>query len=293
MIGNDLGLTATQSLEQIAIGHGTQTLVPRIVAWAEVGHIHVITQLTLSRRQQGSAHQLWALFGQFVHKPLKPDVAGTGQAVNHHLRHKATHAHRDRVHFRHRGNIGRRTLQHGNVGAFFGHGRHQGDGSSAGTDHHHFLAFVIQVFRPVLRMNHLALEVFLTGEIRFIAFVIVVITATGEQEVGGKGFLLAGLLVGGFHRPVIVSAGPVRLDHLATKTDMFFNVVLFRGLFHVLANRVAIGQYLGLGPGAKAVAQSKHVGIRTNARVLEQIPGAADAFATLQDSVGAIRRLAG
>ena len=63
VVGYDLGLTATQRLEQIAIGHGTQTLVPRIVAGAEVGHIHVITQLTLGRCQQGSAHQLGTLLG--------------------------------------------------------------------------------------------------------------------------------------------------------------------------------------------------------------------------------------
>ncbi len=46
VIGDDARLTATQRAEEIAVGHGAQALIPRVVARREVGiHIEVSGEL--------------------------------------------------------------------------------------------------------------------------------------------------------------------------------------------------------------------------------------------------------
>jgi hypothetical protein len=58
-----------------------------------------------------------------------------------------------------------------------------------------------------------------------------------------------------------------------------------RRIHNVAPDRRPIGDRIGIRPGAKGVSQRVHVGIRAHARKSEQIPGAADDIARLENSV--------
>ena len=68
--------------------------------------------------------------------------------------------------------------------------------------------------------------------------------------------------------------------------DVRLDPVLARGLAHVVEDRGAVGDRLGLAPRLERVAERVHVGVRADPRIAEQIPGAADALARLEDRVG-------
>ncbi len=55
----------------------------------------------------------------------------------------------------------------------------------------------------------------------------------------------------------------------------------------------AVGQHLQLVPRPELVAEGEHVGVGADARVAEQVPGAAEALAALEDRDGLVRELGG
>ena len=72
---------------------------------------------------------------------------------------------------------------------------------------------------------------------------------------------------------------------------MLFNVVFPGGIMNVLLDRRTIRQHLAPGPGAEVVAKGVHVGIGTDARVAEQIPGASKGLTALNDGERLTRAL--
>ena len=58
--------------------------------------------------------------------------------------------------------------------------------------------------------------------------------------------------------------------------DVLVDAVLPRGLAHVGQDRRAVGDGLLVGPRTEPVAEREHVGVRPDAGVAEQVPGAAD-----------------
>ena len=69
---------------------------------------------------------------------------------------------------------------------------------------------------------------------------------------------------------------------------MALEVVFARGVLHVLQDRRAVGDGLGLLPGLERVAQRVHVRIGADAGVAEQVPGAAEALAAFEDDEAAV-----
>ena len=67
--------------------------------------------------------------------------------------------------------------------------------------------------------------------------------------------------------------------------------MLGRGFADVAADRRAVGDGLGRFPRLEAIAERVHVGIRTDAGIAEQIPGAADSVAAFQDGIGFVRAI--
>src|SRR6185436_18492764 len=61
------------------------------------------------------------------------------------------------------------------------------------------------------------------------------------------------------------------------------------GFLHVVEDRRAVGNCLGGTPRLEAVAERVHVAVGANARVAEEIPGAAHRRATFEDEVALAR----
>src|SRR5690606_41704573 len=141
------------------------------------------------------------------------------------------------------------------------------------ADHDHVLAGVIQVLGPVLRVYQLALEVFLTREIRLIALIIVVIAGAAHQKTGRVGVGFTRLLIFSDHGPACVFTGPVGGLDGGAVANVFFHVVFPRGIRHVLLDRGTVCQHLAAGPGPEVVAEGEHVRVRANTGVAKQVPG--------------------
>ena len=291
VVGDDGRFTTTQHLEQVAVGHRAQALVPGVVAGPEVLHVDVVAELAAGGGQQGAAHQARALLGQPVHQTLQADVTGARHTVDHHFRQEAAQFHRQFVALRHGGDVGRRALQHGDVLGVLGHGRHQGHRGGATADHHHFLTAVVEVLRPLLGVYQTPLELIGAGEVRRVAGVVVVVAGAAEQELAGEDFAFTAAFVFHAHGPQTVAGGEVGVDHAALEINLVVDVVFGGGVGAVFADRRAVGEHLGLGPGAEVIAQGVHVGIRPDARITEQVPGAADALAALDQGKAAVRGL--
>ncbi len=70
------------------------------------------------------------------------------------------------------------------------------------------------------------------------------------------------------------------------EADMTIDAFVARRVGNVLADVVAGRDRLGASPRAERIAHGEHIGIRANARIAKQVPGAADALALFQDHVG-------
>src|ERR1700749_1996332 len=69
------------------------------------------------------------------------------------------------------------------------------------------------------------------------------------------------------------------------EADVVFDPVFARGLPYVVADLVAGGDRVLVGPGLERVAKGVHVGIGADAGIAEEVPSAADRLARLEDRV--------
>ena len=69
--------------------------------------------------------------------------------------------------------------------------RNNGHRCCAATDDRYALAGIIEIFRPVLRMDESSAKDIGAGKFRRVAFGIIVIAGAAEKEVAGKGNRLA------------------------------------------------------------------------------------------------------
>ena len=69
------------------------------------------------------------------------------------------------------------------------------------------------------------------------------------------------------------------------EADLAVDAVLGGGLTHIVQNVRPVGDRLRLGPRLERIAEREHVGIGADAGIAEQVPGAADAVAPLEDRV--------
>src|SRR5664279_2977295 len=67
------------------------------------------------------------------------------------------------------------------------------------------------------------------------------------------------------------------------EADLLVDAVLGRGLADIVQNLRPIGDCLRLGPWLERIAQREHVAVGADAGVAEQVPGAADAVAALEN----------
>src|SRR5690242_17431991 len=74
------------------------------------------------------------------------------------------------------------------------------------------------------------------------------------------------------------------------KADLLVDAIFRRRLTDVFQDGWAIRDGFRLAPGAKAVAKGMHIGVGADARIAEQVPGAANRVPAFQDSIGLLRR---
>src|SRR5450759_4174571 len=69
------------------------------------------------------------------------------------------------------------------------------------------------------------------------------------------------------------------------ETDLLVDAVIGCSLADIVQNPRPVGNRLRLGPWLERVAQREHVAVGADAWIAEQIPGAPDAVAALEDGV--------
>ncbi len=70
------------------------------------------------------------------------------------------------------------------------------------------------------------------------------------------------------------------------ESNVLVDAVHARGLANIVEDGGAVGDGLGFFPRAEGIAEGEHVGVGTDAGVAEEVPGAADGGAGLEDGVG-------
>ena len=179
--------------------------------------------------------------------------------------------------------IGRRALQHRDMRAIRRDRGDQGRRGGARADHDDLLAVVVQIVRPLLRVNDRALEGLDAIPLRRIALRMTVIALAHPQEVRGHCDGLAGIGPRRGDRPQIVSAGPVRLRDLVPIADVAGEVVLIDDLAHVAQNLRGGGDRRAQ-PWLEPITEGMQVAVGANARVAVGDPGAAEGLLRFQDN---------
>ena len=242
-------------------------------------------QAALCHRHQLLAHEVGEAAGDTVLRGLERDALPPVDDVGRLGGKQLVHPDGEGVDVGQRGDVGRRPLQHGHVcGTRIGECGNESHRCGAASDDDDPFAGVVEVFRPVLRMHDRALEVVGSGKLRRVALVVVVVAAAGEQERAGDVLLLTVGLDA--HRPPVVRVGPVDALHVVPITDVLAEPVLADGLVEIADDRGPVGDRLGIRPRLEPEAEGEHVGVRPDARILEQVPGAAEILPAFQDDEG-------
>ena len=136
-------------------------------------------------------------------------------------------------------------------------------------------------------MDDLAGEVLLALEVRREAFVVAVVAAAGPEVVAGDGRALAAVGPLDVDRPTGLLARPLGAHGALPEADPAVDAAVARGLPHVLEYRGTVGDRLRVRPRPEAVAERVHVGVGTDARVAEEVPGPPQVLTRLEDRVAA------
>ena len=179
--------------------------------------------------------------------------------------------------------VGRRPLQHHDMGGAAGERGDDRHRRRAAADHQHPLADVVDVVGPALRIDDAAAEAFEAGKVRPVAALVAVIAGADDEEAAGQldlpplrpGFDLQG--------PARLGRRPCRRAHLVAEADSAIDAELAGGVADVGEDRPAAGDRRRMRPRPERIAQREHFGVGTHAGIAEQVPGAAEVVARLED----------
>src|SRR5262249_14591977 len=153
------GPARSDRLEEIAIGCQTESLIPRIVTWTEMGGDVVVRSELPSHAVED--HR----FGPLRVALAEPEEVDACQYIfpAHYaacrlVRQPATQGVGDRILIGPGNDIGWRSLQHRHVSRRFGELRHERDRGGAAANHNHPPVGKIDVLRPFLRVDNTTLE---------------------------------------------------------------------------------------------------------------------------------------
>ncbi len=162
----------------------------------------------------------------------------------------------------------------------FRHRRDERNGRGAATNYHDALASIVEIFGPLLRVDHCSAKSRDTGPLRRVSIFVVVIAGTEVEEVASE---LDHCFVGlGLDGPACVVRRPRGTPHAMVVADRLVNVVLGSGFTNVTENRRTSRHRFVVAPRPEAITERVHVGIGAHARVAKQVPRAAHTFAPLE-----------
>src|SRR5262249_13696788 len=272
--------------EQVAVRHETEALFPGIVPRCEVRlDVVVRAELLAHHVEQLLLHLLGMRARPPVQELLQRDVLPARDRIRPAFGQDGAQAVRDDVGVGTGRDVGRRSLQHDDVGDVLRHGWDQRHRRGPGADHDHLLAGVVEVLRPLLGMEDLAREALAALELGRVALLVAVVARAHEEEVAGEADGLSGVRSQGVDRPGGILAGPGGPRRPVPVADVVGHPELGGRLLHVTENRGTVGDCLRVAPGLEAVSQRVHVAVRTHARIAKQVPGATHRRATFEDDV--------
>ena len=126
-------------------------------------------------------------------------------------------------------------------------------------------------------------------EMRRVPAGVVVVARCREQDVAGDVPLLAIALQG--HRPLRRAVGEVGAQHLVAQIHAPGQIIVCDDLVQVIKDLVRIGDGIVGSPGLELIAEGVQVGIRPDARIAEQVPGAANGGTAVDDGKTSARLL--
>ncbi len=167
------------------------------------------------------------------------------------------------------------------MGAVVGDVRDERGGGGAGADHHDLLVGEVDLVGPLLRVDHLALEVVEAGPLGRVAGVVPVVALAHPEEAGGEVQLLVGVGAADGDLPPPLVGGPLGGVDAVVVADVRLEVVLVDHLAEVLQDLLGAGDGR-TEPGLEAVAEGEQVAVGADARVAVRPPGAAEAVEGIQ-----------
>ena len=186
LVGDDRGLSLLDRLEQVAVGQHRDALLPRAVARVEVLlDVEALGQLGAGRVDQELARHLRLLEAHLRHEVLHLEDLAADDLVGP-LVGDLEVAQRvgQLVGVRPRDEERGRPLEHRHVRAVVGDVRDERGGRGAGADHHDLLVGEVDLVGPLLRVDHLALEVVEAGPLGRVAGVVPVVALAHPEEAG-------------------------------------------------------------------------------------------------------------
>ena len=240
-------------------------------------------QELLVDRPDRASRSLGEALAERVDQPLLGDVLAAGPFVATFVAENATEGVGDGVFSGDRHDVGRCPLEHRHVLRGLRHRRQQGDRGGAATDHDHSFAGVIEVLRPMLRVDDLTGKAFAPFEVRSVALVIPVIAGPGEDPVGLDRDVLTGVGPVDLHRPERLLRRPRRRHDAMVVPDVLGEPVLLDRLLQVGQDPRGIGDGLLVAPRLELVAKGVQIAVGANTRIAEQIPRPAGRRPRLDD----------
>ena len=272
-IGDDRDATVADRLEQVAVGHDAQALVPRVVARREMGvDVEVRRELALELLAEQPLHSGGPAATEAVDAQGEQHVLPAGDAVSQLVRQDAFEQPGQRVARGQRDDVAGRALEHRHVGGAFGERRDQRHRGRAAADDDHALAAVVGVLGPELRMHDLAPEAIDAVELGRVALVVAVVAGAGEEEAARQLGGLTGVGAFDLHGPARIVRRPLGADDAVVVADLVVDPMLPRRLADVVQDRSAVDDRPRPAPRAERIAEREHVRVRADAGIAEELP---------------------
>src|SRR4051812_19940110 len=136
-------------------------------------------------------------------------------------------------------------------------------------------------------MHDPSAEIVAAREFRRVARFVFVISRAHEQEIAGEAHdfrsALAVATALGLNGPARLVRGPRRPLDAVVEVNFLIDSVFGGGLAHIVQDPRPVGDRLWLGPWLERITQREHVAVGADAGIPEQVPGAANAVAALQE----------
>src|SRR5271155_5242449 len=161
----------------------------------------------------------------------------------------------------------------------------QRDRRGAASDYHDAFASDVEVFGPMLGMHDAAAVAVHPGPTRHVASRVVVIAAAHVKKVAGELKPLP-FRAGSVNGPFGIGRGPRRLGYGEAVADFLVDAVFTCRFADVIDDRGAVRDRFLFAPRPEREAERVHVGIGTNSRITEQVPGSAHRVPAFQNGVG-------